>query len=210
MIIVLLGAPGSGKGTQAARIVEEFGIPAISTGDMLRENIHEHTELGRKAKAFMDEGDLVPDDIIIGMVGERISKPDCANGCLLDGFPRTIAQAEALEKVASPDVALLLQVTDKVIEERMSGRRVCPECGHSYHITNIPPKVAGICDNCGHELVQREDDDPETVRERLHVYHEQTEPLVEFYRGRGILRCVDGTQELDDAAAEIFDILRNC
>lgn len=210
MRIVLLGAPGSGKGTQAARISEEFGIPAISTGDMLRENIHAGTELGLKAKAFMDEGELVPDDIVLEMVGERFKQPDCANGCLLDGFPRTIPQAEALEKVAAPTIALLIDVPDEVIEKRMSGRRVCPECGHTYHIVNIPPKVEGICDNCGAELMRREDDDPETVRERLHVYHEQTEPLADFYRGRGILKRVDGTQELDAAAEEIFSILRNC
>ncbi len=208
MRVVLLGAPGSGKGTQAARIVEEFGIPAISTGDMLRAHLHAEDELGRKAKAFMDGGELVPDDLILEMIGIRLAEPDCANGFLLDGFPRTIPQAEALEKVAPPDCALLLEVPDEVIMERMTGRRVCPKCGHTYHVTNIPPKVEGICDNCGEKLVQRDDDKPETVRERLHVYHTQTEPLVDFYRGRGILKSVDGTQKLDKAAAEIFAALR--
>lgn len=209
MKIVLLGAPGSGKGTQAARITAEFGIPAISTGDMLRENMRKGTELGLKAKAFMDGGNLVPDDIILEMVGERLKQPDCANGFLFDGFPRTILQAEALEKVAALDCALLLDVPDKFIEERMTGRRVCPKCGRTYHVTNIPPKVAGICDDCGTELVQRDDDSPETVRARLRVYHDQTEPLVDFYKGRGILKVVDGRQELDVAAAEISALLRS-
>lgn len=209
MKIVLLGAPGSGKGTQAARITAEFGIPAISTGDMLRENMRNDTELGRKAKAFMDGGNLVPDDIILEMVGERLKQPDCANGFLFDGFPRTIPQAEALEKVADLDCALLLDVPDKFIEERMTGRRVCPKCGRTYHVTNIPPKVAGICDDCGTELAQRDDDRPETVRARLRVYHDQTEPLVDFYKGRGILKVVDGKQELDVAAAEISALLRS-
>lgn len=209
MKIVLLGAPGSGKGTQAARITAELGIPAISTGDMLRENMRNNTELGRKAKAFMDGGNLVPDDIILEMVGERLKQPDCANGFLFDGFPRTIPQAEALEKVAALDCALLLDVPDKFIEERMTGRRVCPKCGRTYHVTNIPPKVAGICDDCGTELAQRDDDRPETVRARLRVYHDQTEPLVDFYKGRGILKAVDGKQELDVAAAEISALLRS-
>lgn len=209
MKIVLLGAPGSGKGTQAARITAEFGIPAISTGDMLRENMRGGTELGLKAKAFMDGGNLVPDDIILEMVGERLKQPDCANGFLFDGFPRTIPQAEALEKVADLNCALLLDVPDKFIEERMTGRRVCPKCGRTYHVTNIPPKVAGICDDCGTELVQRDDDSPETVRARLRVYHDQTEPLVDFYKGRGILKVVDGRQELDVAAAEISALLRS-
>ncbi len=209
MKIVLLGAPGSGKGTQAARITAEFGIPAISTGDMLRENMRKGTELGLKAKAFMDGGNLVPDDIILEMVGERLKQPDCANGFLFDGFPRTIPQAEALEKVAALDCALLLDVPDKFIEERMTGRRVCPKCGRTYHVTNIPPKVAGICDDCGTELAQRDDDRPETVRARLRVYHDQTEPLVDFYKGRGILKVVDGRQELDVAAAEISALLRS-
>lgn len=209
MKIVLLGAPGSGKGTQAARITAEFGIPAISTGDMLRENMRKGTELGLKAKAFMDGGNLVPDDIILEMVGERLKQPDCANGFLFDGFPRTIPQAEALEKVAALDCALLLDIPDKFIEERMTGRRVCPKCGRTYHVTNIPPKVAGICDDCGTELVQRDDDSPETVRARLRVYHDQTEPLVDFYKGRGILKVVDGRQELDVAAAEISALLRS-
>lgn len=209
MKIVLLGAPGAGKGTQAVRITEEFGIPAISTGDMLREHLRENTELGRKAKAFMDEGNLVPDDIILEMVGERLKQPDCVNGFLFDGFPRTIPQAEALEKVAALDCALLIDTPDEFIEERMTGRRVCPKCGRSYHVTNIPPKVAGICDGCGAELVQRDDDSPETVRARLRVYHDQTEPLVDFYKGRGILKVVDGTLELDVAAAEISAVLRS-
>ena len=209
MRVVLLGAPGSGKGTQAAKIVEEFGIPAISTGDMLRAHLHEGDELGLKAKAFMDEGELVPDDLILEMIGVRLEQPDCANGFLLDGFPRTIPQAEALEHVAKPNCALLLDVPDEEIMSRMTGRRVCPHCGHSYHVVNIPPKVEGICDNCGNELVQRADDTPETVRERLHVYHTQTEPLVDFYKGRGILKSVDGTQELSKAAAEIFAVLRS-
>ena len=209
MKIVMLGAPGAGKGTQAKMIASKYGIPHISTGDIFRANIKNGTELGKKAKTYMDQGALVPDELTLELIMDRFKQDDCKNGYVLDGFPRTIPQAEALEKVAALDCALLLDVPDKFIEERMTGRRVCPKCGRTYHVTNIPPKVAGICDDCGTELVQRDDDSPETVRARLRVYHDQTEPLVDFYKGRGILKVVDGRQELDVAAAEISALLRS-
>ena len=207
MRIVLLGAPGSGKGTQGSKICEHFGIPAISTGDMLRVSIAAKTEVGLRAKAFMDEGNLVPDDIILEMMADRLREDDCKSGYLLDGFPRNIAQAEALEQVAGLESALLIDVSDGEIEKRMTGRRVCKDCGRTFHLKSIPSKVAGICDSCGGALIQRDDDSADTVRARLCVYHEQTEPLVEFYRGRGILKIVDGTIGLENVTSEVFEKL---
>ena len=201
MRIVLLGAPGSGKGTLGARLCDKLGVPTISTGDMLRAAVKNGTPTGLKAKAFMDGGTLVPDEIILALIDERLAEPDCANGCMLDGFPRNIPQAEALENTAKPDVALLLDVPDEVIEKRMTGRRVCAKCGATFNIHSLPPKAEGICDNCGGTLVQRADDAPETVRDRLRVYHDQTEPLVEFYRSRGILKVVDGTVSAEETAS---------
>ena len=200
MRIVLLGAPGSGKGTLGARLCDQLGVPTISTGDMLRAAVKNGTPTGLKAKAFMDGGKLVPDEIILALIDERLAEPDCKNGCMLDGFPRNIPQAEALENTAKPDVALLLDVPDEVIEKRMTGRRVCAKCGATFNIHSLPPKAEGICDNCGGALVQRADDAPETVRDRLRVYHDQTEPLVEFYRSRGILKVVDGTVSAEETA----------
>ena len=205
MKIVMLGAPGAGKGTQAVNIAKEFDIPHVSTGDIFRANIKNGTELGMKAKEYMDKGALVPDEVTIGMLLSRISEPDCKNGYVLDGFPRTIPQAESLKKALSDkgdalDVAVNIDVPDEVIEGRMSGRRSCPKCGASYHVTFTPPKKEGICDLCGAELIQRADDKPETVKARLATYHEQTQPLIDFYKKEGILKEVDGTK----APFEVF------
>ncbi|HIU88113.1 MAG TPA: adenylate kinase [Candidatus Avilachnospira avistercoris] len=205
MKIVMLGAPGAGKGTQAVNIAKEFDIPHVSTGDIFRANIKNGTELGMKAKEYMDKGALVPDEVTIGMLLSRISEPDCKNGYVLDGFPRTIPQAESLKKALSDkgdalDVAVNIDVPDEVIEGRMSGRRSCPKCGASYHVTFTPPKKEGICDLCGAELIQRADDKPETVKARLATYHEQTQPLIDFYKKEGILKEVDGTK----APSEVF------
>lgn len=203
MKLIMLGAPGAGKGTQAARVAAELQIPHISTGDIFRANIKNGTELGKKAKAFMDAGKLVPDELTCDLVADRIAKDDCANGFILDGFPRTIPQAEALDKVLvsrgeKVDYAVNIDVPDEAIISRMSGRRACVTCGATYHIQFNPPKKEGICDNCGGELILREDDKPETVKTRLNVYHEQTQPLIDFYQAKGVLVTVDGTQALDD------------
>ena len=203
MKLIMLGAPGAGKGTQAARVAAELQIPHISTGDIFRANIKNGTELGKKAKAFMDAGKLVPDELTCDLVADRIAKDDCANGFILDGFPRTIPQAEALDKVLvsrgeKVDYAVNIDVPDEAIISRMSGRRACVTCGATYHIQFNPPKKEGICDNCGGELILREDDKPETVKTRLNVYHEQTQPLIAFYQAKGVLVTVDGTQALDD------------
>ncbi len=203
MKLIMLGAPGAGKGTQAARVAVELQIPHISTGDIFRANIKNGTELGKKAKAFMDAGKLVPDELTCDLVADRIAKDDCANGFILDGFPRTIPQAEALDKVLvsrgeKVDYAVNIDVPDEAIISRMSGRRACVTCGATYHIQFNPPKKEGICDNCGGELILREDDKPETVKTRLNVYHEQTQPLIDFYQAKGVLVTVDGTQALDD------------
>ena len=203
MKLIMLGAPGAGKGTQAARVAAELQIPHISTGDIFRANIKNGTELGKKAKAFMDAGKLVPDELTCDLVADRIAKDDCANGFILDGFPRTIPQAEALDKVLvsrgeKVDYAVNSDVPDEAIISRMSGRRACVTCGATYHIQFNPPKKEGICDNCGGELILREDDKPETVKTRLNVYHEQTQPLIDFYQAKGVLVTVDGTQALDD------------
>ena len=203
MKLIMLGAPGAGKGTQAARVAAELQIPHISTGDIFRANIKNGTELGKKAKAFMDAGKLVPDELTCDLVADRIAKDDCANGFILDGFPRTIPQAEALDKVLvsrgeKVDYAVNIDVPDEAIISRMSGRRACVTCGATYHIQFNPPKKEGICDNCGGELILREDDKPETVKTRLNVYHEQTQPLIDFYQAKGVLVTVDGTQALND------------
>ena len=192
MKLILLGAPGAGKGTQADIIKKTLGIPTISTGNILRAAVKNGTPTGLKAKAFMDAGKLVPDDVIIGIISERLQEPDCANGYILDGVPRTIAQAEALEQAGIRfDAVVAIEIPDERIVERMGGRRVCESCGASYHIVNIPPKKEGVCDVCGGALKQRKDDDPETVKDRLAVYHKETEPLKDFYEARGILKTVD-------------------
>ena len=213
MKIVMLGAPGAGKGTQAVNIAKEFGIPHISTGDIFRANIKNQKELGMKAKSYMDKGALVPDDITIGMLLDRIVDNDCKNGFVLDGFPRTIPQAESLKAALSLqdariDHAIDIEVPDEVITKRMGGRRSCPKCGGTYHIAFNPPKQEGICDNCGTELVQRSDDKPETVLERLKTYHDQTQPLIDFYRNEGVLTEVDGTKKPDEVLADILGALR--
>ena len=188
MKLILLGAPGAGKGTQAEILCDKLGIPTISTGNILRAAVKEGTPIGLKAKAFMDAGALVPDEVIVGIVKERLTQPDCANGFILDGMPRTIAQGEALEQMGVEiDKVINLVVSDEEITKRMSGRRVCGSCGASYHIVNKRPAVEGKCDRCGGELTIRKDDEPATVLDRLKAYHEQTEPLVEFYRQRGKL-----------------------
>ena len=205
MNLILLGAPGAGKGTQAELLIEKLGIVSISTGNMLREAIANGTETGLKAKHFMDNGLLVPDDVIMGIVAERVAQPDCANGFILDGVPRTLAQAEALEeKGIRIDHVVSIEIADDVIETRMTGRRVCTKCGASYHIVANPTKVPGICDLCGAEVTTRKDDAPETVRKRLSVYHDQTEVLKDFYEKRGKLRMVEGNQAIEKITAEIL------
>ena len=212
MKILMLGAPGAGKGTQAIRIAEKFGIPHISTGDIFRSNIKNGTELGRKAKSYMDQGLLVPDSLTCDLVVDRIAKDDCANGYILDGFPRTIPQAEALTEAlrrmgTSMDYAIDVEVPDHDIIERMGGRRACPGCGATYHLKYRPPVQEGFCDVCGQALVLRDDDHPETVKKRLEVYHASTQPLIEYYREAGILHKVDGTMPMDDVFAAILSIL---
>ena len=211
MKIIMLGAPGAGKGTQAKRIAEKYGIPHISTGDIFRANIKEGPELGMKAKEFMDQGLLVPDEVTIGMLLDRIKKEDCVNGYVLDGFPRTIPQAESLTKALEEmgqkiDYAVDVDVPDENIVSRMSGRRACITCGATYHVQFAPPKAEGICDKCGAELVLRDDDKPETVQKRLTVYHEQTQPLIDYYRRAGVLVSVDGTQSMDQVFESIVKI----
>lgn len=202
MKLILLGAPGAGKGTQAEVICNALNIPAISTGNIIREALRLGTEMGLKAKAFMDAGQLVPDDVVIGIIKERLAKDDCANGFILDGFPRTIPQAEALDAMGIIiDKVVDIEVPDEKIAARMSGRRVCKDCGASYHLEYKAPKSEGVCDACGGELVQRKDDAPETVLDRLAVYHEQTEPLKDFYSKKGILRIVEGQEEIADTSA---------
>ena len=212
MKIVMLGAPGAGKGTQAQMIAEKFGLPHISTGDIFRANIKNGTELGKKAKAFMDAGQLVPDELTVELLLDRVKVDDCAKGYVLDGFPRTIPQAQVLTDTLAKtgeqiDYAIDVDVPDSNIVARMSGRRSCPKCGASYHISFIPPKKEGICDNCGSELIQRPDDKPETVQNRLSVYHEQTQPLIDFYKDKGVLRTVDGTKDMKEVFQAISAIL---
>ena len=205
MNLILLGAPGAGKGTQAELLVKKLSIPAISTGNMLREAMANGTELGKKAKQYMDEGALVPDELILGIVADRVAQSDCANGFILDGVPRTLAQAEALEaKGIRIDHVISIEVDDSAIESRMTGRRVCPKCGASYHIVANPPKKDGSCDACGSELIVRKDDAPETVRKRLQVYHASTEVLKDFYGKLGRLRTVNGSQSIEGANEDIL------
>lgn len=212
MKIIMLGAPGAGKGTQAERIADKYGIPHISTGDIFRANIKEGTELGKEAKGYMDQGLLVPDSLTVALVMDRISQPDCGRGYILDGFPRTIPQAESLSKALAEkgealDYAIDVDVPDENIVTRMSGRRACPGCGATYHIIYAAPAKEGICDKCGSELYLRDDDKPETVQKRLAVYHEQTQPLIEYYQKANILHTVDGTKGLEEVFQSITEIL---
>lgn len=212
MKIIMLGAPGAGKGTQAKMIADKYSVPHISTGDIFRANIKEGTELGKEAKKYMDEGKLVPDELTVKILLDRVAKEDCANGYVLDGFPRTIPQAEVLDKELQKlgdhiDYAINVDVPDENIINRMSGRRACTSCGATYHIVHIPPKEEGICDRCGRELVLRDDDRPDTVKNRLDVYHKQTQPLIEYYTKKDILKTVDGTADMKDVFAEITAIL---
>ena len=212
MKIIMLGAPGAGKGTQAKKIAAKYGIPHISTGDIFRANIKNGTDLGKKAKEYMDQGLLVPDELTCDLVMDRIQQDDCVNGFVLDGFPRTIPQAEALdaalEKIGQHmDVAIDVDVPDENIVNRMSGRRACLDCGATYHVVSLPPKTEGKCDHCGSDLVLREDDKPETVQKRLSVYHDQTQPLIDYYKKQGILKSVDGTQPMEAVFTAITDIL---
>lgn len=212
MKIIMLGAPGAGKGTQAKKIAEKYNIPHISTGDIFRANIKNGTELGKKAKTYMDQGLLVPDELTCDLVVDRIQQPDAANGYVLDGFPRTIPQAEclteALQKLGSAiDYAIDVNVPDENIVNRMSGRRACLKCGATYHIEYAAPKTENVCDVCGEALVLRDDDKPETVLKRLKVYHDQTQPLIEYYTGKGVLKTVDGTRNLEEVFREITAIL---
>ena len=209
MKLILLGAPGAGKGTQAEILKETLGIPTISTGNILRAAIKNGTPVGLKAKEYMDAGHLVPDEVIIGVINERLQEADCANGFILDGVPRTIAQAEALEEAGIRfDAVVAIEVPDEKIVSRMSGRRVCEVCGRSYHIVSVPPRVEGVCDSCGGRLVQRKDDKPETVLDRLAVYHRETEPLKGFYEARGILKTVPDQPTLDETTQAILAVLR--
>ena len=202
MKLILFGPPGAGKGTQAEIISEKYNIPAISTGAMIREAIKNGTEVGKKAKDVIERGELVSDDIIVGIVSERIAQSDCKNGFILDGFPRTIPQAKALDEMGVKiDVVLNIEVSDEDIVNRMSGRRTCPKCGSTYHIEFNPTKTEGVCDNCGAELTVRKDDHPDVVKSRLDVYHSETEPLKAFYEEKGILRTVVGQKELKDTTA---------
>ena len=212
MKIIMLGAPGAGKGTQAKKIAEKCGIPHISTGDIFRANIKNGTELGKKAKTYMDQGLLVPDELVCDLVVDRIQQDDCKKGYILDGFPRTIPQAESLDKALQAigekmDYAIDVEVPDENIVKRMGGRRARVGCGATYHLVYAPTKKEGICDVCGGELILRDDDKPETVQKRLGVYHEQTQPLIDYYKNQGILREVDGSVDMEDVFKEILNIL---
>ena len=213
MKIIMLGAPGAGKGTQAKMIAEKFSIPHVSTGDIFRANIKNGAELGMEAKKYMDQGQLVPDELTVKILLDRVAQEDCKNGYVLDGFPRTIPQAQVLDKALTElgdkiDYAINVDVPDENIINRMSGRRACVTCGATYHIVHIPPKSEGICDKCNSELILRDDDKPETVGNRLDVYHKQTQPLIDFYDKQGVLKSVDGTQDMKDVFAAIVDILK--
>ena len=212
MKIIMLGAPGAGKGTQAKMIADQYGMPHVSTGDIFRANIKEGTELGKEVKSYMDQGLLVPDELTVKILLDRVGKEDCQNGFILDGFPRTIPQAEVLDKALAElgdaiDYAINVDVPDEHIIGRMTGRRAFPTCGATYHIVHIPPRQEGICDGCGKELVLRDDDKLETVKKRLDVYHEQTQPLIEYYQEKGILRTINGTAAMQDVFTEIINIL---
>ena len=212
MKIIMLGAPGAGKGTQAKKIADRYGIPHISTGDIFRANLKNDTELGKKAKSYMDAGNLVPDSLTLELVMDRIHQADCQNGYVFDGFPRTIPQAEALEEALaadgqSVDFAIDIEVPDENIVTRMSGRRACLSCGATYHTVFAPPKAEGVCDRCGGELTIRDDDRPETVNKRLGVYHQQTQPLIDFYQDKGCLAQVDGTKDVEEVFQDICELL---
>ena len=212
MKVVMLGAPGAGKGTQAKKIAAKYNIPHISTGDIFRANIKNGTELGKKAKTYMDQGLLVPDELVVDLVVDRVNQEDCADGYVLDGFPRTIPQAEALTKALASqgqklDYAIDVDVPDENIVRRMSGRRACVGCGATYHLEYVPTKKEGICDVCGGELILRDDDKPETVEKRLGVYHEQTQPLIDYYTNAGILKRVDGTVDIEEVFQAVVQIL---
>ena len=212
MKIIMLGAPGAGKGTQAKMIAKEYGIPHISTGDIFRANIKNNTELGKEAKTYMDAGQLVPDELTVKILLDRVAQDDCKNGYVLDGFPRTIPQAEVLDEALAKmgdqiDYAIDVDVPDENIVKRMGGRRACVTCGATYHIVHVPPKKEGICDNCGSKLILRDDDKPETVLNRLKVYHDQTQPLIDFYKKKGVMNAVDGTVDMMDVFAAIKKIL---
>lgn len=212
MKIIMLGAPGAGKGTQAKMLSERYGIPHISTGDIFRMNIKNNTELGQKAKGYMDAGQLVPDELVVDLVVDRIKAKDCMKGFILDGFPRTIPQAEALDYALNNqnekiDYAINVDVPDENIIRRMSGRRACVGCGATYHLVYNPTKKEGVCDVCGEKLILRDDDKPETVQKRLNVYHEQTQPLIDYYTNAGILKTVDGTVDIEDVFGAIVEIL---
>ena len=212
MKIIMLGAPGAGKGTQAKMIADKYSLPHISTGDIFRANIKNGTELGMEAKKYMDQGLLVPDELTVKILLDRVENEDCKNGYVLDGFPRTIPQTTVLENALNErnekiDYAIDVAVPDENIINRMSGRRACLACGATFHIAHVPPKTEGICDRCGGELILRDDDKPETVKNRLHVYHEQTQPLIDFYSERNVLKTVDGTIDMQDVFAAIVNIL---
>lgn len=212
MKIIMLGAPGAGKGTQADKICAKYNIPHISTGDIFRANIKNNTELGRKAKEYMDKGLLVPDELVVDLVVDRVKADDCSKGYVLDGFPRTIPQAEALDEALSSmgekvDFAINVEVPDENIINRISGRRACVTCGATYHIVYAPTKAEGICDKCGSELILRDDDKPETVKKRLDVYHDQTQPLIDYYTAKDVLKEVDGTQDMEKVFSDIVNIL---
>ena len=210
MNLILLGAPGAGKGTQAEKICEKFNIPAVSTGNIIREALKNGTDMGLKAKSYIDAGKLVPDDVVIGIIKERLAESDCANGFILDGFPRTIPQAEALDSMGIViDKVVDIEVPDEKIAARLGGRRVCLKCGATYHLEYKKPAKDGICDACGDELVQRKDDSPETVLDRLNVYHEQTEPLKDYYSKTGKLVIVEGQEEVADTTALVFKALED-
>lgn len=212
MKIIMLGAPGAGKGTQAKMIAEKYSIPHVSTGDIFRANIKNGTDLGKEAKSYMDKGELVPDELTVRILLDRVAQDDCKNGYVLDGFPRTIPQAKVLEEELNKqgtdvDYAINVDVPDENIIKRMSGRRACVTCGATYHIEHVPPKTEGICDKCGAELILRDDDKEETVKNRLNVYHEQTQPLIDFYAAKNVLKNVDGTVDMMDVFKAITDIL---
>ena len=208
MNIIMLGAPGAGKGTQAAVLCERLNIPTISTGHIIREALKNGTEMGLKAKSFMDAGQLVPDEVVIGIVRDRLQEDDCKNGYILDGFPRTIPQAEALDEMgANIDVVIDIEVKDEVIVNRLSGRRVCENCGRPYHIVSLKPAVDGVCDDCGGALVQRKDDSIETIKNRLDIYHKETEPLVKYYEAQGKLKVVEGKDTVAATTDEVFKVI---
>jgi len=212
MKIIMLGAPGAGKGTQAKMISEKYHLPHISTGDIFRANIRNGTELGKEAKGYMDKGLLVPDELTVRILLDRVAKEDCKSGYILDGFPRNIPQAEVLDKELTRlgdkiDIVIDMEVPDESIINRITGRRACTSCGATYHIVNVPPKKEGVCDKCGEELILRDDDREETVKKRLNIYHEQTQPLIKYYQKKGVLKTFDGTKDMMDVFTEITEIL---